>query len=168
VLGKVIGGGLPIGAFGGRAELMRLVAPEGPVYQAGTLAGHPLAMAAGEAMLAQLTPALYRRLEHAAARLERGLMAAAAEAGARATVVRVGSLLTVFFRDHPPHSLSEAETADRAKFGRFHAELTARGVLIPPSPFEAWFISAAHVGSDVDDTVAAAQAAFAAAAESAD
>jgi len=168
VLGKVIGGGLPIGAFGGRAELMRLVAPEGPVYQAGTLAGHPLAMAAGEAMVTHLSPALYRRLERTAGRLARGLRAAADDAGATVSVVRVGSLLTVFFRDRPPHSLAEAETVDRDRFGRFHTALTARGVLIPPSPFEAWFISAAHAGSDVDDTVAAACAAFAAVAESTD
>jgi glutamate-1-semialdehyde 2,1-aminomutase len=86
----------------------------------------------------------------------------------RATVVRVGSLLTVFFADRPPRSLTEVEAMDRVRFRRFHAGLTARGVLIPPSPFEAWFISAAHAGSDVDDTAAAAHAAFAAAAESAD
>ncbi|MCI0582112.1 MAG: glutamate-1-semialdehyde 2,1-aminomutase [Chloroflexi bacterium] len=166
LLGKVIGGGLPIGAFGGRADLMSLVAPDGPVYQAGTLAGHPLAMAAGEAMLTKLTPGLYRRLERTACRLERGLRQAAVDAGATASLARVGSLLTVFFRRHAPRDLGEAEAADRMAFRRFHAALTAGGVLVPASPFEAWFVSAAHTKADVDDTVSVARAAFAAAAAS--
>lgn len=159
-LGKVIGGGLPIGAYGGRKELIDLVAPAGPVYQAGTLAGHPLAMAAGEATLELLTPTLYRRLERFGGRLERGLRAAADEASVPVSVSRVGSLLTVFFRRDPPSDLAEVLEADGSRFAEFHSALVARGVLIPPSPLEAWFVSAAHGTREIDETVAAARAAF--------
>ncbi len=149
ILGKVIGGGLPVGAYGGRADLMRLVAPSGPVYQAGTLSGNPLAMAAGLATLRCLTPAAYRRLENAGAALEDGLARAAAEYGVAVRVARVASLLTVFFDD-------------AARVARvFHAMLRA-GVLLPPSQHEAWFISAAHGTADLEATLAAAGAAFAA------
>jgi glutamate-1-semialdehyde 2,1-aminomutase len=164
ILGKVIGGGMPIGAFGGSSEPMHLLAPLGPVYQAGTLAGHPMAMAAGDALLAASTPSVYRRLERLGARLERGLRAAAAEAGCTASVARVGSLLTAFFRARAPRDLAEAEDSDGAAFARFHAALWSRGVLIPPSRFEAWFVSAAHRERDIDAVVAAAAEAFAEAA----
>jgi glutamate-1-semialdehyde 2,1-aminomutase len=164
ILGKVIGGGMPIGGFGGRAEAMSLLAPGGPVYQAGTMAGHPVAMTAGEAMLAAATPSLYRRLERLGARLERGLRLAAADAGVQASVARVASLLTVFFRGGVPRDLAEAEASDGAAFTRFHAGMWARGVLIPPSRFEAWFISGAHREGDIDAAVAASREAFAEAA----
>ena len=159
-LGKVIGGGLPIGAYGGRKELIDLVAPSGPVYQAGTLAGHPLAMAAGEATLELLTPALYRRLERFGGRLERGLRTAAADAVVPVSVSRIGSLLTVFFRALPPRDQTEVCESDASGFAEFHSALTARGVLIPPSPHEAWFVSAAHGMREIDETIAAARAAF--------
>ena len=115
-LGKIIGGGLPIGAYGGRADLMRHIAPEGGVYQAGTLSGHPLVMAAGVATLDQLTPAVYERLEATGAALERGLRAAAAEASREVSISRVGSLLTVFFRPDAPRNGAEALAADREAY----------------------------------------------------
>lgn len=159
-LGKVIGGGLPIGAYGGRAELLDLVAPLGPVYQAGTLAGHPLAMAAGIATLDLLKPAAYRELERTAAALEAGLRAAAAEAGRAASINRVGSLLTVFFGSRPPRDASEAKASDTEAFARFHRAMRAAGILVPPSQFEAWFVSLAHTDSEIARTVAAAREAF--------
>ena len=146
VLGKVIGGGLPVGAYGGRAELMRLVAPEGPVYQAGTLSGNPLAMAAGVATLRQLTDEAYQTLEGTSARLHTGLQEAADGADVAARVERVGSLLTAFVPDGTFPAV-------------FHAMLDAR-VMLPPSQHEAWFVSLAHTPSDVNVTVAAAEAAF--------
>jgi glutamate-1-semialdehyde 2,1-aminomutase len=140
ILGKIIGGGLPVGAYGGRADLMRLVAPDGPMYQAGTLSGNPLAMAAGAATLRELTPELYARLEEAGARLEAGLV----DAGASVRVSRVGSLLTAFVDDFPTF---------------FHAMLDA-GIMLPPSQHEAWFVSAAHRATDMDATIEAARAAL--------
>jgi glutamate-1-semialdehyde 2,1-aminomutase len=159
-LGKIIGGGMPVGAYGGRADLMRLVAPEGPVYQAGTLSGHPLAMAAGVATLDLLTPAVYEGLERAGARLEAGLREAAADAGRLVAVSRVGSLLTVFFRATPPRNSSAALASDRDAFARFFGAMLDQGVLLPPSQFEAWFIGAAHSDPDIDATIAAARKAF--------
>ncbi len=159
-LGKVIGGGLPIGAYGGRAELLDLVAPVGPVYQAGTLAGHPLAMAAGIATLDLLTPAAYRELERTGAALEAGLRAAAAEAGVPVSINRVGSILTVFFAPRPPTDAAAARRSDTAAFARFHRAMRAAGVLVPPSQFEAWFVSLAHTDSEIARTVAAAREAF--------
>jgi len=138
LLGKVIGGGLPIGAYGGRAELMDLVAPVGPVYQAGTLAGHPIAMAAGAATLRLLDDAAYERLESLGQRLERGL----ARALPRGRIVRQGSLLTAFVDDFPA----------------LHRRLRSAEVLIPPSQFEAWFISTAHAEQDIDRAIEAAAA----------
>jgi glutamate-1-semialdehyde 2,1-aminomutase len=145
VLGKVIGGGLPVGAYGGRSDLMSLVAPEGPVYQAGTLSGNPLAMAAGAATLRLLDRSVYEGLEAAGASLEAGLVTAAEAAGARARVSRVGSLLTAFVDDYPAF---------------FHAMLSA-GVMLPPSQHEAWFVSTAHRPGDLDATIRAARHAFA-------
>jgi len=147
VLGKIIGGGLPVGAYGGRADLMDLVAPSGPVYQAGTLSGHPVVMAAGEATLAQLTPDIYAKIESQAARLESGVRVAGA------CVARVGSLLTLFFRERPPRNFREAKSSDVKAFaGFFHSMLDA-GVLLPPSQFEAWFVSVAHDASVIDATL---------------
>ena len=150
VLGKIIGGGLPVGAYGGRTDLMDLVAPSGPVYQAGTLSGHPAVMAAGEATLAALTPEVYAKLERQADRLAYRLSVP------HTCITRVGSLLTVFFRETPPQNFLEAKTSDtRAFAGFFHSMLDA-GVLLPPSQFEAWFVSAAHDDDVIDATLAAA------------
>ncbi len=161
-LGKVIGGGMPIGAYGGRRDLMALIAPDGPVYQAGTLSGHALSMAAGIATLDALDDDAYDRLEATGARLADGLSAAAHEAGRTVAIARVGSLLTVFFAEAAPRDAAAALAGDREAFGRFFRAMLERGVLLPPSPFEAWFISLAHDGSVVDETLDAARSAFAA------
>jgi glutamate-1-semialdehyde 2,1-aminomutase len=150
VLGKIIGGGLPVGAYGGRAELMDLVAPAGSVYQAGTLSGHPVVMAAGEATLAQLTPDVYATIETQSAKLEAGLHVPGA------SVARVGSLLTVFFRESRPMNFAEAKTTDTGAFARFFHSMLSSGVLLPPSQFEAWFVSAGHTDSVIDATLEAA------------
>jgi glutamate-1-semialdehyde 2,1-aminomutase len=159
-LGKIIGGGMPIGAYGGRADLMALVAPVGPVYQAGTLSGHPLSMAAGIATLAALDPARYVALDATAERLADSLAAAAADAGREVAVSRVGSLLTVYFRPTLPSDAAEALTSDRAAYARFFGSMLDQGVLLPPSQFEAWFISMAHTQAEIEATVAAARVAF--------
>ena len=152
ILGKIIGGGLPVGAYGGRADLMNLVAPAGPVYQAGTLSGHPVVMAAGAATLSRLTPDFYARLEAKSAQLEAGL----AEAMTGCSVVRAGSLLTVFFRPAAPRNFAEAGECDTKRFAAFFNGMRARGVLLPPSQFEAWFISGAHGAAEISDTLKAA------------
>jgi glutamate-1-semialdehyde 2,1-aminomutase len=159
-LGKIIGGGMPIGAYGGRAELMDLVAPAGPVYQAGTLSGHPLSMAAGIATLAELTPERYTRLEATAADLAAGLTAAAAAAGCLASVAQAGPLLTVFFRASAPVNAAEALESDRGAFSRFFGSMLDHGVVLPPSPFEAWFPSMAHGRAEIEATIEAAATAF--------
>jgi len=161
-LGKIIGGGLPVGAYGGRSDLMGHIAPEGGVYQAGTLSGHPLTMAAGVATLDLLTPELYSALEETGAQLEAGLRSAAQAAGREVSIARVGSLLTVFFRPGVPHSWAEAGTCDRDAYARFFGAMLDQGILLPPSQFEAWFIGASHGAAEVASTVAAAQRAFAA------
>jgi glutamate-1-semialdehyde 2,1-aminomutase len=160
VLGKVIGGGLPVGAYGGRRDLMALIAPDGPVYQAGTLSGHPLTMAAGIATLRSLSAGSYAELERLGASLAAGLESAAAAAGATVSVARVGSLLTPFFRAAPPHSYAEAQEADGKAYARFFHAMGAAGVLLPPSPHEAWFLSLAHTPTEVAAVVAAAAEAF--------
>lgn len=159
-LGKIIGGGLPVGAYGGRADLMRLVAPAGPVYQAGTLSGNPLAMTAGLWSLDQLDAKLYRQLDRLGAALQEGLEGAARKAGVALHVNRVGSLLTPFFTGEPVVDYRTALTADTAAYGRFHQTMLERGVYLPPSQFEAWFLSAAHTPRHVERTVAAARDAF--------
>jgi glutamate-1-semialdehyde 2,1-aminomutase len=160
-LGKIIGGGLPVGAFGGRAELMQLLAPAGPVYQAGTLSGNPLVMAAGVAMLDELaTGAPYRRAEELARHLENGLNTAIKRAEVTASVVRLGSMLTLFFRAAPPRDYGEARECDTEAFAAFHRAMIERGVLLPPSQFETWFVSAAHAEADIDATVNAAHEAL--------
>jgi glutamate-1-semialdehyde 2,1-aminomutase len=164
-LGKIIGGGLPVGAYGGRADIMSRVAPEGPVYQAGTLSGNPLAMAAGIATLDALdAPGAYERLEALGARLEQGLREAARRAGATVTVNRVGSLLTPFFCAGPVADYESAKRSDTARFGRFFHAMLERGVYLPPAQFEALFLSLAHTDADVDRTVQAAGEALAGAA----
>lgn len=159
-LGKIIGGGLPVGAVGGRADLMNLLAPLGPVYQAGTLAGNPVACSAGLATLALLTPDAYRQLEETAAALERGLVDAIAGAGVRATVQRVGSLLTLFFGLTSVESFVEANKADTNAFARFFRAMNERGVYLPPSQYEAWFLSLAHGAAEVEKIVDAAREAL--------
>jgi glutamate-1-semialdehyde 2,1-aminomutase len=161
-LGKVIGGGMPIGAYGGRRDLMALIAPDGPVYQAGTLSGHALSMAAGIATLDALDGDAYDRIEATGARLAEGLTAAARDAGRTVAIARVGSLLTVFFSEAAPRDSAAALNGDREAFGRFFRAMLERGVLLPPSPFEAWFISLAHDASVIDETLDAARSAFAA------
>ena len=150
ILGKIIGGGLPVGAYGGRAELLDLVAPAGPVYQAGTLSGHPVVMAAGEATLLQLTDDVYRRLEARARRLEEGLQRDGS------STARVGSLLTIFFRDSAPTNFREAKQSDTNAFATFFQRMRRAGILLPPSQFEAWFVSAAHDDGVIDATIDAA------------
>jgi glutamate-1-semialdehyde 2,1-aminomutase len=161
-LGKIIGGGMPIGAYGGRADLMDLVAPAGPVYQAGTLSGHPLSMAAGIATLGELNEQRYTALEASAAALAAGLATAAADAGRELAVARVGSLMTVFFRPTPPVDAAEALASDREAYARFFGAMLDQGILLPPSQFEAWFVSLAHESAEIGATLDAARRAFAA------
>ena len=156
-LGKIIGGGLPVGAYGGSRDLMSRVSPLGPVYQAGTLSGNPLAVAAGLATLRALREGdVYRRLDSLGAELERGLVAAAGKAGVPLTVNRVGSMLTGFFTDKPVTDYATAKRSDAARYGRFFHAMLARGVFLAPSQFEAAFVSLAHRDADI---VAAAEAA---------
>jgi glutamate-1-semialdehyde 2,1-aminomutase len=157
-LGKVIGGGLPVGAYGGSRALMRHVAPLGPMYQAGTLSGNPLAMAAGIATLRLLDAAAFARLESLGARLERGLGAAARQAGISAGVQRVASLMTLFFTDREVWNEDDAKTSDRERFAAFHGAMLSRGVLLPPSQFECLFLSLAHDEDTIDEVVDAAAA----------
>jgi glutamate-1-semialdehyde 2,1-aminomutase len=159
-LGKIIGGGMPIGAYGGRADLMDLVAPAGPVYQAGTLSGHPLSMAAGIATLAELAADGYDALEETAARLADGLADAAANAGRKVAITRVGSLLTVFFRPTRPRDAAASLASDRDAYARFFGSMLDQGIFLPPSQFEAWFVSMAHGRSEIEATVGAARTAF--------
>ena len=159
-LGKTIGGGLPVGAYGGRRDLMEQVAPLGPVYQAGTLSGNPLALAAGLATLENLTREVYQELERKGALLEQGLAEAAGSAGVRVHLNRVGSMLSVFFTDQEVKDNETAFTTDRALYGRLFHGLLKRGVYPPPSALETWFVSAAHEDSHIGLTVKAFQAAL--------
>jgi glutamate-1-semialdehyde 2,1-aminomutase len=162
ILGKIIGGGLPVGAYGGRRDVMECVSPLGGVYQAGTLSGNPLAVAAGLEMLRALRePGVYEVLESRAAALEVGLREAGARAGVTATVNRVGSMLTAFFAPGPVTDWTSAARADRARYGRFFHAMLARGVYLAPSQFEAAFLSTAHAADDVAATVEAAREALA-------
>ena len=155
-LGKIIGGGLPVGAYGGRADLMEMVSPAGPVYQAGTLSGNPLAMTAGLWSLSLLKPKLYRDLATLGSRLAVGLADAARAAGVSLHVNAVGSLVTPFFTDRHVRDYQSATSADTERYARFFRGMLARGVYPPPSQFEAWFLSAAHTRKHVDLTIAAA------------
>jgi glutamate-1-semialdehyde 2,1-aminomutase len=157
LFGKVIGGGLPVGAYGGRRELMTQVAPAGPVYQAGTLAGSPLAMAAGCAVLDVLRddPSLYATLDQRGARMETGLQRAADAAGVTCTVGRAGSMITPFLGIEQATSFEQVRHADRERFGALHAAWLDAGVLWPPSQFETGFLSTSHSDDDIDKTVEA-------------
>jgi glutamate-1-semialdehyde 2,1-aminomutase len=156
-LGKIIGGGLPVGAYGGRAEVMDLVSPAGPVYQAGTLSGNPLAMTAGIWALDRLSARLYRNLAALTTRLAAGLADAARAARVHLQVNAIGSILTPFFTDRPVRDYASATSADTDRYARFFRAMLARGVYPPPSQFEAWFISGAHTVKDIDQTIAVAR-----------
>jgi len=162
-MGKIIGGGLPVGAYGGPAKIMDMVAPLGPVYQAGTLSGNPLAMAAGITTLSQLKQnrqQYYRQLDEYAEKLVAGVLDAAKSAGVAMTANRVGSMFTFFFTDKPVSDWDSAATSDTAKFGRFHNAMLNAGIWLPPSQFEAAFLSVAHTPKDIENTIAAAQEAL--------
>jgi glutamate-1-semialdehyde 2,1-aminomutase len=164
-LGKIIGGGLPVGAYGGSKEIMDLVAPLGPMYQAGTLSGNPLAMAAGCAMLKQLKEQkaeIYPRLDKLSGELVEGLAAAAKEAGVPLCHNRVGSMFTWFFQTGPVTNWETASKSNTAAFGKFFRAMLDSGVYLPPSQYEAAFLGAAHTEEDIQKTIAAAKQAFAA------
>ena len=155
--GKIIGGGLPVGAFGGRAEIMDLLAPLGPVYQAGTLSGNPLAMAAGLAALQELSATnAYAVLEESGAALEAGMKDAAKSAGVPVQFNRIGSMFCGYFTDQPVHNLADAMKSDRARFAKFFHGMLREGIYFAPSQFEAGFISTAHSPADIEKTVGAA------------
>lgn len=161
-LGKIVGGGLPIGAYGGRADIMGHILPAGEVFQAGTLSGNPLATAAGVATLAtlkQLDP--YPELDKKGKTLEAGLRSAAREANIAATTSRVGSMLTLFFHDQPVYNWNDAAQCDTKRYGKFFWEMIERGVYLPCSQYEALFISAVHSDKDIDHTIEAAKEAMA-------
>ncbi len=160
-LGKIIGGGLPVGAYGGHHEIMKWVAPEGPVYQAGTLSGNPLAVAAGIAALKALKQAgSYRKLESMTAELVAGLQRAAEQAGVPVQINRIGSMFTVFFTSSPVTNFQTAKTSDTTRYGKFFHSMLQQGVYFPPSQFETCFVSLAHTRSDIRSTVNAAREAF--------
>ncbi|HUE71307.1 MAG TPA: glutamate-1-semialdehyde 2,1-aminomutase, partial [Pirellulaceae bacterium] len=160
-LGKIVGGGMPIGAYGGRREIMQHVLPAGKVFQAGTLSGNPIACAAGIATLNELKEhPPYERLEQLSDRLGQGLVSAAAEAGVPHSLTRVGSMLTLFFATPAPHDWPSASQCDTARFARYFWGLADRGIYMPCSQFEALFVSAAHTEDDIDTTIAAAAAAL--------
>jgi len=161
-LGKIIGGGLPVGAYGGRAEIMERLSPAGPVYQAGTLSGNPLAMAAGLATLEALhEPGVYSKLDLVSARLAGGLASAAKNAGVAICVTRVGSMVTLFFQTGPVTDYASASRSDTRAYARFFHAMLERGVYLAPSQFETLFVSLAHTPEQVDQTIAAAEEAFA-------
>ncbi|OIA99159.1 glutamate-1-semialdehyde-2,1-aminomutase [Paenibacillus sp. LC231] len=159
-LGKVIGGGLPVGAYGGKRELMDQIAPAGPIYQAGTLSGNPLAMAAGYTTLNLLTPAVYEQLEERGARLQAGFERNAQEFGIPLTINRIGSMVCPFFTNMPVVNFDTAKTSDLDRFRRYFAAMVQEGVSVPPSQFEGMFISGAHTVEDIDATIEANYNAF--------
>ena len=161
-LGKVIGGGVPVGAFGGRRDIMECVAPVGSVYQGGTLSGNPLAVAAGLAMLRFLRdhPEVYAQVERSGARLQAGVMAAARDAGVQLTSNRVGSMVTFFFTDQRVEGWSGAASCDTERFGRYFREMLSRGIYLPCSQFEAVFVAACHGDAEIDRAVESAAQAF--------
>jgi len=157
-LGKVIGGGLPVGAYGGKLEIMQKIAPIGPIYQAGTLSGNPLAMTAGiETLKALSRPGVYKTLEKNAAALEKGLRAAAEEAGVPTTFNRVGSMFTCFFTDRKVKDFESAKTSDTARFGKYFLAMLKNGINLAPSQFEAAFLSLAHSKADINKTIQASR-----------
>lgn len=161
-LGKVIGGGLPVGAFGGKAEIMEQIAPSGPIYQAGTLSGNPLAMAAGYETLSQLTPESYDEFNRKAEKLENGLKEAASKYDIPHTVNRAGSMVGFFFTNEEVYNYDQAKTSDLSLFASFFREMANNGIFLPPSQFEGLFLSTSHSDEDIDTTVETAEKAFAA------
>jgi glutamate-1-semialdehyde 2,1-aminomutase len=160
-LGKVIGGGLPVGAYGGRREIMEMIAPAGPVYQAGTLSGNPLAMSAGIATLKALdAPGLWEQIMARTAQLSRGIDELARAAGIPQQGHQVGTMFSVFFTDTPVQDWQTAKTSDTARFGRYFQGMLQRGVYLAPSQFEAGFVSAAHSNEIIETTLEAAEAVF--------
>jgi glutamate-1-semialdehyde 2,1-aminomutase len=160
--GKIVGGGLPVGAYGGKKQIMEQIAPQGPVYQAGTLSGNPLAMAAGIATLKQLKkPGVYENLEKNSFRLAEGLGRVAERLGVDVTLNRVGSMLGMFFTPGPVRNFDEAKTSDTDRFARYYRKMLENGVYLAPSQFEAVFVSAAHDTADIDQTLSAAEDAMA-------
>jgi len=160
-LGKIIGGGLPVGAYGGKREIMEMMAPVGPVYQAGTLSGNPLAMTAGiETLKALDKPGTYERLDEATTRLEEGITRAASSNKIKLNISRLASLLTVFFTDNVPYDFESASTADTELFSKFFRQLLEQGIYWPPSQFEAAFISLAHSDEDIQKTIQAVEKAL--------
>jgi glutamate-1-semialdehyde 2,1-aminomutase len=160
-LGKIIGGGLPVGAYGGRQEIMQWIAPAGPVYQAGTLSGNPLAVTAGIETLKRLkAPGLYKKLDQQAAELAEGIGAAAKKAGVPLTQTRVGSMLCGFFTKGPVVDWASAKQSDTQRYARFFNRMLEKGVYFAPSQFEAAFLSTAHTGADIQKTILAARAAL--------
>ena len=165
-LGKIIGGGLPVGAYGARAEIMEQLSPVGPVYQAGTLSGNPLAMAAGLATLEVLHEAgVYAELKARSARLAEGMASAASRAGVSIYQTRVGSMAGTFFQEGPVRNYSSAQKSDTRKYAVFFHAMLDRGIYLAPSQFEVMFISLAHTDEQIDQTIAAAGEAFTAVAE---
>ncbi|MYL62887.1 glutamate-1-semialdehyde 2,1-aminomutase [Bacillus hwajinpoensis] len=159
-LGKVIGGGLPVGAYGGKKEIMEQIAPSGPIYQAGTLSGNPLAMTAGYETLSQLTPESYQDFERKAERLGEGLSKAAAKYNIPHTVNRAGSMVGFFFTNEDVINFETASSSNLKHFTNYFKEMLAQGISLPPSQFEGMFLSTAHTEHDIDETIAAAEAAF--------
>ncbi|MFX3624037.1 MAG: glutamate-1-semialdehyde 2,1-aminomutase [Ectobacillus sp.] len=159
-LGKVIGGGLPVGAYGGKAEIMRQIAPSGPIYQAGTLSGNPLAMTAGYETLVQLKPESYQEFERKAARLEEGLRAAAQKHGIPHCINRAGSMIGIFFTDEKVINYETAKTSNLEFFAVYYREMIEQGVFLPPSQFEGLFLSTAHTDEDIEKTIQAVETAF--------
>jgi glutamate-1-semialdehyde 2,1-aminomutase len=155
-LGKIVGGGLPLGVYGGRADIMKVIAPDGPVYQAGTLSGNPLAMAAGLAMLAQIKPDSYQRLETLGARLEAGIRQAIASAKIAACIQRIGSAFTLFFCAGPVTDFASAKAANTKHYADFFHGMLERGFYLPPAQLEAGFVSLAHTDVEIDSFAAAA------------
>jgi glutamate-1-semialdehyde 2,1-aminomutase len=150
-LGKVIGGGFPVAAYGGRRDLMERVAPEGPVYQAGTLAGNPVAMTAGNATLRALArPGVFDRIVASAERLATGLEDGCRAAGIHGVVTRVGTMLSLWFAERSPRNLEQAKATDTERWKRYFGAMLRNGVHLPPSPFEAWFVGLAHTDAVVD------------------
>lgn len=159
-LGKVIGGGLPVGAYGGRADIMEKIAPSGPVYQAGTLSGNPLAMTAGYETLSQLTPDTYKEFEKKADKLAAGIKAAAKKYGIPNTVNRAGSMIGFFFTDENVINYETAKTSNLEYFAAYYREMANEGVFLPPSQFEGLFLSTSHSDEDIEKTIAAVETAF--------
>ncbi|MFI5251089.1 MAG: glutamate-1-semialdehyde 2,1-aminomutase [Bacteroidota bacterium] len=154
-LGKIIGGGLPVGAYGGKREIMEMVAPAGPMYQAGTLSGNPIAMAAGYSMISTLrrNPSLYKKLERSSGDLEKGIRGNLKSLGLKFKINRVGSMFTLFFTEQEVRNYDDAKTTDTAMFAKYYGEMLNRGIYLPPSQFEAAFVSTAHSRRDIEKTI---------------